>query len=58
MCPLCISTAALAVAGATSTGGLAAILARRLGARERPKQMPARKDRALDARASETPRGE
>ena len=58
MCPLCISTAALAVAGVTWTGGLATILARRLGARTPPKRMPAPKDRAIDSRASETPRGE
>ena len=30
MCPVCISTVALAVAGATSTGGLTALVVKKL----------------------------
>jgi hypothetical protein len=30
MCPVCVSTAALMVAGATSTGGLSAFVTKRL----------------------------
>jgi hypothetical protein len=40
MCPVCISTVALTVAGATSTGGLAALLVSRLRGKKRPKRTP------------------
>ncbi|MEA2626908.1 MAG: hypothetical protein QOD06_2953 [Candidatus Binatota bacterium] len=42
MCPACISTVALAVAGLTSTGGLAALLTSRLRAGKVPKKEPHR----------------
>jgi hypothetical protein len=37
MCPVCISTAALMVAGATSTGGLSAFVTKRLLTKGRAK---------------------
>jgi len=40
MCPACLTTVALTVASASSTGGLAALLARRLRAKTGPKKGP------------------
>jgi hypothetical protein len=40
MCPVCISTVAVAVAGATSTAGLAALLVSRLRGKKRPEKTP------------------
>ena len=37
MCPACLTTVALAVVGATSTGGLAALLASRLHGKKSPR---------------------
>ena len=37
MCPACITTAALVVAGATSTGGLIALAVRKLPAKTSPR---------------------
>ncbi len=45
MCPACLSTVVLAVVGATSTGGLAAFLARRLRLKKRPRKGRTRKGR-------------
>jgi hypothetical protein len=54
MCPACLTTVALTVVGATSTGGLVAFLARRLPGKKRPKQSP----RPGDERARDDPRVE
>ena len=40
MCPVCISTVALTVAGATSTAGLTALLVSRLRGKKGPKKNP------------------
>lgn len=40
MCPACISTVTLAVVGATSTGGLAALVVRKLRGGKGPKKSP------------------
>lgn len=37
MCPACLATAALVLVGATSTGGLLALVVRRLPARTAPR---------------------
>jgi hypothetical protein len=40
MCPICITTTALVVAGATSTGGVSALVARKLSGKNRKKEIP------------------
>jgi hypothetical protein len=40
MCPACLTTVALTAVGATSTGGLAALLARTLRTKRGPKKIP------------------
>jgi hypothetical protein len=59
MCPACISTVTLAIVGATSTGGLAALLARRLRLKKRPRKGPRPlEDAAVHGARLETARGE
>jgi len=41
MCPVCIATAALIAAGATSTGGLSAIVAKKLRSQVHAVLLPA-----------------
>ena len=54
MCPACLTTVALTVVGATSTGGLATLLARRL----RVKRGPKRSGRPPEDGAMDSPRVE
>lgn len=55
MCPACISTLALIAAGAGSTGGLAALLAKRLRGKNDTKN-PERKARAEAPSNEQKPR--
>ena len=41
MCPVCIATAALIAGSATSTGGLAAVVIKKLGAKSAVESNPA-----------------
>jgi hypothetical protein len=45
MCPACLTTLALTVVGATSTGGVVALFARRLLGKQGPNSAPARPHR-------------
>jgi hypothetical protein len=59
MCPACLSTVTLAVVGVTSTGGLAALLARRLRLKKRPRKGPRpREDAAMHGARPEPARGD
>jgi len=50
MCPACLTTVALAVVGAASTGGSVALLARRLRVKRGPKKSPRPpENRAMDS---------
>ncbi len=49
MCPVCLSTAALMVAGATSTGGLTALAVKKL----RPKTSAKKIDPATQAKGEQ-----
>ena len=55
MCPVCIAGAALVAAGAGSTGGLTALVARTLVRRKRAVAAPAQSTRAPELRASTSP---
>ena len=51
MCPVCISTVALTVAGATSTGGLTALVVKKLlpkGSPNKPHRSPDQKESSSD----------
>ena len=58
MCPACLTTVTLAVVGATSTGGLAALIARRVRAKKDPQKRSHPADHRGAARSESKPHEE
>jgi hypothetical protein len=53
MCPVCIGTVALVAAGTTSTGGLTALLVRKLFNKNAKKSMPTHKVKGVEHGSTE-----